>query len=221
MKKRMVSLLFIIILSFGLFSNSVCAKQSSITYSVDMYIGDTASTAFETEEKIEWKSSNNKVAVISSKGEIIAKNKGRAKIVIKNSLKKRVYNILVKEDFLTICISAYGLVGERIWNEGFCDVYNYIVIGKDEEGNKIDIDETIEEIGYALEQIDVYDNYFNKQSSHKYSELKKAWTNLYNETYKLYNKLKRKKPKACDKTYNFSVDKFLKYDNKFADCIPW
>lgn len=220
MKRRIVSLLLMCIIIFGILSNNASAAITISEKSKTMYIGGTYNLKITgTNKKVIWKSSNNKVATVSSNGKIIARNKGKVNITGKVFGKSYTCKIVVESDYKTICYNAYDLIVSKIWNEGFCDISHYIGDGKNSLGKKMDINKTIKSIGDTLEQIEAYDNFFNNLPSKKYSKIKKEWNGLKKETFRLYNKLKKEKPKASDKSYDFSVDKFEKYMNGFMKIV--
>lgn len=225
MKKRIALFLIVCIMTLGILPNHVNA-ESKENYSVDMYIGDSILLPeSEVNENIKWKSNNNKIAVVFKNEKVIAKNKGKVKIIgtdANGEGEQYVLIVIVKEHFFTICSSADYFVSMNLWNEGFCDIYNYIAFGVDYYGYKIDEDtvhEAIENIRDALVQVKAYDSYFKNLPKSKHNKLEKCWTNVRNETYKLYNQLKRKKPKALDKSNKFSVDKFEQYMEDFGEAV--
>ena len=81
---------------------SVTGKTSKIGKKLTLKKGKSATlavtvTPITSKEKVTYKSSNKKVAAVTSKGKITAKKPGKAKITVKSGKKKVVITVTVKK----------------------------------------------------------------------------------------------------------------------------
>lgn len=107
----------------------------------------------------------------------------------------------------------------KIWNDLFCDVTHYIGDGKNSVGEEFDLEYAIHRADELMKERDTYNEYILSLNGDEYEEIKYIWNKLIAEIDNMYEKIKTEPPKASDDTYNFNVDKFMKYSEDFDDEI--
>lgn len=95
----------------------------------------------------------------------------------------------------------------NIWNDVFCDVSHYLYDGKDATGEYFDVDRAIKKADKLMDKKKKYDRYIENLGD-EYNEIKEAWEDLSYESEKLYKKIKKEKPTAKNKDYEFSTKRF-------------
>ena len=102
MNKRRIALILCFALTLSMLvkpelSEAKKAKPRLNKKKVTLYVGKSVRLKVKgTKKKAKWKSSNKKVAVVSSKGKVSAKKKGTARITAKIGKKKLVCRVTVK-----------------------------------------------------------------------------------------------------------------------------
>ena len=97
--KGLISVALCLVLIIQSASINAATKVKINKKTASIYIGETVQLKIKgTKKKVTWKSSNNKVATVTSKGRVKGINKGTTKIIATVSKKKYTCKVTVKSD---------------------------------------------------------------------------------------------------------------------------
>lgn len=99
MKKKILSVVLVILLCIGLIPNTADAAVKISKNNIVLYVGETANLKITgTKNKVTWTSSKKSVATVSSTGKVTAKGIGSATVTAKVDSKKYTCKVKVEED---------------------------------------------------------------------------------------------------------------------------
>lgn len=161
-------------------------------------------------KKWKWKSSNTKIAYVTSKGLVYYNNAGTCTITATNGKTKLKCKVTAKLcDTEKISIASQWLV-EDMWNHGVCDLGWYYEYKTDACGEKMSPKTALATFNKKYKKVTTYNKWINGLKGSKYNKLKKKWN------------ASMKKLKATHKTLN-SIDwsKAPYTDGKFDYYKAW
>ena len=166
-----------------------------------------------SKKKIKWSSNKKKIATVSKKGKVTAKKSGIAIITAKIGKKKYKCKVSVKStNYINSKLSsAYDWQCEKIWNDGYCNIYHYIEDGTNALGNKMNIHETMQKLNTAYKKRNSFNTFVNSVQGKKYSKFKSKWKQLDKETVKLKTILTKNGTPKPKSNYYFPYEKYSDY----------
>ncbi len=105
-----------------------------------------------------------------------------------------------------ILVSSF--VVTEVWNAGFKVIRDYLRDDDTLEGEEIDLEQVIEQLGRNMTKLDEHDTYINGLDD-KYSEVKNIWEKLYAEAQTIYSIV-------YDGTSSLDTDRFQLYLDEFS-----
>lgn len=203
MKKKIMSVLLVAVFAFAVMAPISNVQASSIKISKKVItLQKKKSYTLKltgTKKKVKWYSSKKKVATVNKKGKITAKNKsGTAYIVGKVGNKKYKCKVNVRS-YSSIKSNLHTINSwstNKIWNDGFCDIYWYEEDGTDSIGNDMNINKKVSTLNYNLKKKGTYNAYINSLVGSKYTKIKSRWKPLYSKYVSLQNRMNNSTPVA-------------------------
>lgn len=173
-----------------------------------------------TKKKVKWHSSKKKVAVVTKSGKIIAKKSGTAYVTAKVNGQKLKCQVSVRSNKSIVgkLLDAYDWQCEDIWNNGYCDIYHYVEDGTNSLGKKMNINETISTLNQNFKRRNYYNRFIYSVQGKKYSNYKKAWKKLDQQTIRLKQILDKNGIPDSKSNYYFP---YQKYDEALTDLMGY
>lgn len=112
-----------------------------------------------------------------------------------------------------------NFITTEIWYLGFREIAYYIKQGTNSNGQSLDIDKTLAQLGQAILKKAEYNTYISDLDDANYAAVKGSWSALSSEIDVLYHYLITNKPAARDKTANLDISKFKEYQWAFAEAV--
>jgi len=112
-----------------------------------------------------------------------------------------------------------NFITTEIWYLGFREILYYINQGSNTNGQSLDIDKTLAQLGQGILKKAEYNNYISDLDDANYTAVKNSWSSLSSEIDVLYHHLITNKPAARDKTADLDISKFKEYQWAFAEAV--
>lgn len=212
-KKIIVAVvIFIIVIIVAIIINSLNYKNKTITASnYETVISEAKNAKLTDEEKMQLSSGLLKYS-INPNGmygkkvkDIIEEGKNSNILDVSNNKKEET-----PKDKLTTISNEFVT---EIWNEVFCNISHYVVIGTGTMGENLDIEYTLNKADNLMKQRDEYNNYIVSLEGEEYSQIKYIWERLIQEIDRMYARIKEETPRAEDITYKFDTGNFSEYSD--------
>lgn len=213
MKKRILCILMTLVLAYSIVPVQVNAKSKiklNKTF-ITLQKNKTFSLKIKgSKKKIKWTSNKKKIATVSKKGKVTAKKTGTAYITAKIGKKRYKCKVSVKSStYINNKLSdAYNWQCEKIWNNGYCNIYHYIEDGTDAIGNKMNIATTIRKLNTAYKKRNGFNKFVSSVQGKKYSKFKTKWSKLDQETVRLKQILDKNGTPKPKSDYYFPYQKY-------------
>lgn len=169
----------------------------------------------DNKKQVKWSSSKPSTVSVDQKGKINAKKTGNA--IVSAKVGKKIYKCSVKVmtqyEISSQLLDAYNWQCEKIWNNGYCDIYHYIEHGSGAWGQSLNIKKTISTLNNELKFKKKHNNFVTQLQGNKYKKFKKTWNSLYKEMLVLEKCLKKGTPKP-NSNFNFPYQKYQKHLNQ-------
>jgi len=112
--------------------------------------------------------------------------------------------------------SIYGEFLIPLWNEGFCDLYNYVEQGTNAIGEELDLEYTINKINNLMVKRDEYNNYIQGLNN-EYEQIKYIWNKIIEKYDSMYKTIKETTPKPKDTSYKLDYSNVSMYLSDFRN----
>lgn len=224
MKRRILCILMMFALTLPVIPTQVSAKSNiklNKTY-ITLPRNKTFSLKLKgSKKKVKWTSNKKKIATVSKKGKVTAKKTGTAYITAKIGKKSYKCKVSVKSStYINNKLSdAYNWQCEKIWNDGYCNIYHYIEDGTDAIGNKMNIADTIRKLNTAYKKRNRFNKFVSSVQGKKYSKFKTKWPKLDQETVRLKQILDKNGTPKPKSNYYFPYQKYSNYLWELLDIL--
>lgn len=101
--RKMVTMMMVVFAAMLLMVAPIQAASKTKTTKVTLKAGQSKTLRVKTVGKVRWSSSNKTIVTVNSKGKIVARRAGKAKITAKYGKKKAVFVVTVKN---TPCVAS-------------------------------------------------------------------------------------------------------------------
>lgn len=216
MKKRILCILMTLVLAHSVVPVQVNAKSKIKINKTFITLQKNKTFTLKikgSKKKVKWASNKKKIATVSKKGNVTAKKTGTAYITAKIGKKRYKCKVSVKSStYINNKLSdAYNWQCEKIWNDGYCNIYHYIEDGTDAIGNKMNIATTIRKLNTAYKKRNGFNKFVSSIQGKKYSKFKTKWSKLDQETVRLKQILDKNGTPKPKSNYYFPYQKYSTY----------